>query len=354
MLAVPEARGLRAVHRLCEDAHDARTLRTSVLQELHSAVGFDGHAWLVTDPLTWVGVAPVADVPWPGELPRQILLKYCTALNRWTDLPLSHVAHLGAVVGADSPGPSAAWLAFLEAHSVGDVASVVFADRHGCWGFLELFRAAARGPYAEEEMALLAGLVEPLTEALRRSQAECFVPGGSAERDRAGPVVLLLSPDLDVLGQTPDAHVYLRTLVPRAEHLPPIPASAYNAAAQLVAVERGVDDHPPSARVHLSDGLWVTVRAARISGPEPQERQNIAVTIEESSPAERLDLFARAFGLTARETDVLAHVAAGTDTKTLSGKLFLSQHTVQDHLKSIFAKTGTRTRASLLSRALGT
>jgi DNA-binding CsgD family transcriptional regulator len=34
--------------------------------------------------------------------------------------------------------------------------------------------------------------------------------------------------------------------------------------------------------------------------------------------------------------------------------MFLSGHTVQDHLKSIFAKTGTRTRRTLLSRALGT
>ena len=34
--------------------------------------------------------------------------------------------------------------------------------------------------------------------------------------------------------------------------------------------------------------------------------------------------------------------------------MFLSENTVQDHLKSIFAKTGTRSRRALLSRALGT
>jgi DNA-binding CsgD family transcriptional regulator len=34
--------------------------------------------------------------------------------------------------------------------------------------------------------------------------------------------------------------------------------------------------------------------------------------------------------------------------------MFLSEHTVQDYLKSIFAKTSVRSRRALLTRALGT
>ena len=43
----------------------------------------------------------------------------------------------------------------------------------------------------------------------------------------------------------------------------------------------------------------------------------------------------------------------GADTRTVANTMFVSENTVQDHLKSIFRKTGTRNRRTLLSRALG-
>ena len=166
--------------------------------------------------------------------------------------------------------------------------------------------------------------------------------------------MLLLSPELDVIGQTPETHEYLRVLVPPADGRAPIPASAYNVAAQLLAVEAEVDQNPPSARVHLSDGLWFTLRAARIGGEEPPDRRTIAVTIEETSPVGRMSLFARAFGLSARERELVGHLMTGIDTKEVARRMFLSEHTVQDHLKSIFSKASVRNRRTLLSRALGT
>jgi DNA-binding CsgD family transcriptional regulator len=77
------------------------------------------------------------------------------------------------------------------------------------------------------------------------------------------------------------------------------------------------------------------------------------VTIELTSPAERVTLFTLASGLSARETELLGHLAAGADTRAIAQQMFLSVHTVQDHLKSIFAKTETRNRRALLARALG-
>jgi DNA-binding CsgD family transcriptional regulator len=54
-----------------------------------------------------------------------------------------------------------------------------------------------------------------------------------------------------------------------------------------------------------------------------------------------------------RETQLLGLLAAGADTRDVAARMFLSTHTVQDHLKSVFAKTGSRSRRALLARALG-
>ena len=77
------------------------------------------------------------------------------------------------------------------------------------------------------------------------------------------------------------------------------------------------------------------------------------MTIEDSSPSERAALFARAHGLSSRESELLDHLVRGRETQDLARLMFLSRHTVQDHLKSIFAKTAVHSRRALLARAVG-
>jgi DNA-binding CsgD family transcriptional regulator len=337
---------------MCQSAPEARTLRLQVIDELRRVVGFDAYAWLLTDPATSVGAAPLADVPWLPELPRQIRLKYLTPVNRWTALGGASVALLRESTGGDL-SQSLLWADLLVRYAVTDAASVVFEDRFGCWAFLELWRSGEAAGYSRAEAAFLADVVEPLTLAFRRCQANTFTTRPVRDLPPVGPVVLLLSPELQVRGQTPETMGYLRVLVPPEEGRQPIPAAAYNVAAQLLAAEAGVDSNPPSARVHLSDCRWMTVRAARIDGSGRPHERDIAVTIEQTSPAQRVDLFARAFGLSARERELLDHIVTGSDTREVARRMFLSENTVQDHLKSVFVKTASHSRRTLLSRALG-
>lgn len=135
---------------------------------------------------------------------------------------------------------------------------MVFEDRFGCWAFLELWRSNSAGSFTPEQPEFLTALAKPLTLALRRCQASSFVVRTARDEPRRGPVVLLLSADLQVRSQTPQAQDYLRALVPPPEDRQPIPAVAYNVAVQLPCVEEGIDSNPPVARVHVADGFWMT------------------------------------------------------------------------------------------------
>ena len=346
-LSSASRRARQDIDRISASASGAIELRTAVLERLRAAVEFDYHVWLLTDPRTTVGASPLADIPMASELPRLIRLKYATRGGRWTALierrpPVAVLSH------ADERDPDGApWREMLRAAGIGDVLSTVFADRFGCWGFLDLWRAGSV-PFGEDDRELLGYVAGAVTTALRARQARTFATPREVDDRDLGPMVLLLDNELRVVEQTASTDAWLRVLVPVAADRPAIPAAAYNVGAQLLAVERRVDDHHPSTRVHLAGGRWVTLRAARISD------ERLAVTIEDSVPAERLDMFARSHGFTARETELLDHIAAGNDTHAIARRMLLSENTVQDHLKSVFEKTAARNRPSLLSRALGT
>lgn len=333
---------------------DSAALRRDVLAEVAQVIDFDAYVWLLTDPVTAVGAAPLADVPCLPELPALIKAKYATPVNRWTVLQRgpSPVGVLHAAVDGEL-ARSHVWHEVLSRYGIRDVASAVFADQFGCWGFLDLWRDDAREPFGRDDAALLADLAPSLAAGLRRCQAETFVEPAAPQRPGRGPVVLTLDDELRITSRTAASQSWLDLLLPPRPDERGIPASVYNVAAQLLASEAGVDEHPAWARVHLADGFWLTLRAARLATEEPAPAI-VVVTIEEASAAQRLELFSRAFGLTAREDELLGRLAMGSDTRTMARQMSLSEHTVQDHLKSIFAKTGARDRITVLSRALGT
>ncbi len=340
---------------------DDRALRRQVLTALRELIDFDAYVWLLTDPVTAVGTAPLADVPCLPELPALIKAKYSTTVNRWTALArqAAPAGLLHAAVDGDL-ARSLVWREVMSRYRIGDVASVVFADQFGCWGFLDLWRQDTRPPFREEDAEFLAGVAGPVATGLRRCQARTFVEPAADHRHDAGPVVLTLDDNLRIMSRTAASQAWLDVLLPPQPDERAIPASVYNVAAQLLAAEAGIDGHPPSARTHLAEGSWLTLRAARLAADEAgpgapgHGAADLVVTIEEASAAERLELFGRAFGLTAREYELLGLLATGSDTRAMARQMSLSEHTIQDHLKSVFAKTGGHDRITVLSRALGT
>ncbi len=338
----------RRVEQACSGARDERELRVAVLAELRRLVPFDAYVWLLTDPVSCVGWSPVADGPEPADLPELILAKYLSVAGRWTTLPAGVATTLvDTTSGELSRSPFGHFV--TSRYAITDVASVALHDNTGCWGFIDLWRRDAA--FDATEQAALAATATIVTPLLRGALLSTFESSGSTPVD--GPAVLLLGEDLRPMAQTAASTRYLEALLPPGPQRAAVPAAALNVAAQLRAVEAGVDDHAPEARIHVPERSWMTIRAGRIDAAATPGAA-ITVTLEPARPVERSTLYGAVAGLSRREAAVLDAVAAGNDTRRIAQQLGITEHTVQDHLKAIFAKTGADSRRQLIARATGT
>jgi DNA-binding CsgD family transcriptional regulator len=68
----------------------------------------------------------------------------------------------------------------------------------------------------------------------------------------------------------------------------------------------------------------------------------------ESDAIARMQAFSSSYGLSPREQEVLGLLGRGLTTGAMAEELGISPHTVRDHLKHLYRKTGTKGRNELL------
>jgi DNA-binding NarL/FixJ family response regulator len=80
------------------------------------------------------------------------------------------------------------------------------------------------------------------------------------------------------------------------------------------------------------------------------DQRQVSVIFEMAQPAEIAPLMMQAYALTKREGEVTQCVLRGWSTSEIAARLFISQNTVQDHLKAIFEKVAVSSRGELAAR----
>jgi DNA-binding CsgD family transcriptional regulator len=76
----------------------------------------------------------------------------------------------------------------------------------------------------------------------------------------------------------------------------------------------------------------------------------LALVVEPAKAGDVAPLIVEAYGLSKRELDVTRMIARGLGTSEIAAGLFLSPHTVRDHVKSVFEKTGVSSRGELVAK----
>jgi DNA-binding CsgD family transcriptional regulator len=155
----------------------------------------------------------------------------------------------------------------------------------------------------------------------------------------------VVHPDGTVEPLTPAGARWLELLlVPKGDG--PRSRTAILTMAQLVGSAMPGGGHRPDTRLRLraANGRWVTLYA------EPTlVGDGVAVIIEPGRSQDVAMVLARAHGLSVREQEVVLAIARGDSTAEIEAEMFVSTHTVRDHVKSALAKVGVGSRSELVA-----
>ena len=227
----------------------------------------------------------------------------------------------------------------------GDELRVGFRDPSGVWGFMCLHRAADDGPFSDDEIAFIDTAAPHIAKAIRRSVLLGAIAEGTIPD---APGLVLFSSELDLIGTNDPGEEWLDLLAG-----PRLAGGVPNEVLVLAAAARGVPSsefaHVPRIRVQTATGEWAVLHASVMKVGSDEQ---VAVVIEPATPTELAPLIVAAYGLTPQERRIVELVCHGASTREISEELFITANTVQDHLKSIFAKTGTGSRRELVASLL--
>ena len=265
-------------------------------------------------------------------------------VNKWTELAqqAAPVATLMNVTGG-KPNRSQRYTDIFAPLGLQDELRAVLRVRGRSWGYLCLHREG-RSAFSPDEAQFVQLLAPHLGEGIRMGllRQACTL-----EDPASGPGLVLLAADGTVASMNEAAGRWLEELGVGADGAD-LPVEISTLALRLRHL-RGDEPTLPRLRVRTRSGRWAVLHASWMSA-DPTGL--LAVIIDTADPADIASLIMLAHGLTDRETAITELVCRGLSTKQMASALHLSGDTIQDHLKSVFAKTGTRSRGELAATIL--
>ncbi len=336
---------------------DATAVFAEASTRLRRLVPFDAAVWLTTDPGTGLPTAPTladnlqldGEVEQCSQLWRREFLVDDVILYR--DIARAEVPAASLRATVADPRQSARYREFLEPMGFTDELRAMLRVGDSPWGAINLLRRRGQPPFSRQEIELVASLSAPLGEALRMRARPAGVLGEAISGGRPG--LLLFDSDGGLVSANQEARSWLAGL-PHDQDLPSelgvgVPMWMLSTVFGALSVARGYGDGTARARVRTRRGTWLVCHASLLCDAD-DVLTGVAVVIEPASAAEVAPIIVQAYDLTDRERQITSLIARGAGTADIAEELFLSAHTVRDHIKAIFAKVGVSSRGELVAR----
>jgi DNA-binding CsgD family transcriptional regulator len=317
-------------------------------EALASAVPYSqAPCWFTLDPASLLVTSHFDEgVP---ELPPQWALHeyYQDDVNKLADIARSQrgISTLDEATGG-KPASSPRWHFNMTLGGDQELIAALRTPSGEVWGALGLYREPGQPLFDAQELSLIQAVAPSLAEGARRALlvGEAVDPEGPD-----APGLVVLSHDGEVESATPGVERWLQALPDGDWDTGRLPSALLAVAGRALRTA----DHPDQpgevavSRVLSRSGTWVVLHGASLVS---SDTRRVAVIVEPAHPARIAPLLMSVYGLTEREQEVTRLVLQGNSTTEIAERLVVSAHTVQQHLKSVFDKTGVRSRRDLVGK----
>jgi DNA-binding CsgD family transcriptional regulator len=352
-------RARAALVSLAGSRQDSDSFRREAIAILHRAIGVDGWAWLQLDPGAGM---PMQETNENAVCDKELRRFFRMAPQVWKE---PGTAEARPAPQGPAPGTQPAttlseatggdlrrdltWREVFGPGGVGDKMRVQLNAGGTCWALLHLHRDISSEHYGEDDIEF-AIVAAPLLAPRIRADLRAPVPPGTDPAP--GPGTIVLGEDLSLVAATAQAWWWIDHLgAPGPNPDEPLPSVLYVVATQ-VANSPDRPRRPARIRLRAADGSWMVIRVAPLATVS-QVAAGYAVTLEAAPAGELAPLLMRAWGLTPREREVARLVIDGRSSEDIAAALFISVHTVRDHVKVIFGKIGVSRRQDLVAVLTG-
>jgi DNA-binding CsgD family transcriptional regulator len=340
----------RAADRIAElsaRGHDLVTFWRECTEVLDAVVPhFDKPCWYTLDPASHLITSHYHDgLP---EYPSKMLRHeyYGDDVNRISDVASSEsgISTLHEATGGD-PSSSPSWHMNI---AMGGDQELIAALRSGgtVWGAVGLYREPGAPMFDEDDKACMKAVRADLARGARMG---LLVGEAQDPQWPDSPGLVVLSEYGEVESTTPGVERWLTDLPDGDLEAGRLPSAVHAVAGRALRTAHGHDDpgEVSLARVLSRSGVWIVLHGTSLVA---SGARRAAVIVEPAHPARITPLLMSAYGLTEREQEVTRLVLRGDSTVQIAERLVVSPHTVQEHLKSIFEKTGVRSRRELVGK----
>jgi DNA-binding CsgD family transcriptional regulator len=353
---VLEEQTFSEVKRLCCAGLDGPVLLGEVIERLRRVVPFEAYCASTKDPASGFITHGLAeelggadDIFWSLE---RLYFDHHQNVRRMVDIHQS-VALLSETTGGDLER-STRYVEYLRPLGLAHEMRGAFTSGGYLWGSMDLVRGSGSPDFEPREANLLRRVAPHLGNGLKMAalRMETRIEEGGTDI----PGVLTLDYQGGVVQHTPAAERWLRDLEDlgpgwrEREALPRALRTVVLSLRRALSPERDRDEQSvPSLRARARSGRWLTLYGS-LAEATPERRAETVIIIEPTKPEELLPFSMTAYGLSPREEELVKLVVRGLSTTRISQTLFISEHTVQNHLRSVFEKVGVRSRGELVKR----